>query len=53
MTAEIFKYLLTGSYVVLVYWLSWIGMRRTKDIGGFSIGNKDMSSIVINEFFTA
>lgn len=47
MAAEIFKYLLAGSYVVLVYWLSWVGMRRTKDIGGFSIGNKDMSPYII------
>ncbi len=47
MTAEIFKYVLTGSYIVLVYWLSWVGMRRTKDISGFSIGNKDMSPYVI------
>lgn len=47
MSVEIFKYLLTGGYVVLVYWLSWIGMRRTKDISGFSIGNKDMSPYLI------
>ncbi len=47
MSVEIFKYLLTGSYVVLVYWLSWVGMRRTKDISGFSIGNKDMSPYLI------
>jgi len=47
MSAELFKYLLTGGYVALVYWLSWVGMRRTKDIGGFSIGNKDMSPYLI------
>ncbi len=47
MSAEIFKYVLTGSYVVLVYWLSWVGMRRTRDIRGFSIGNKDMSPYLI------
>lgn len=46
-SAEIFKYVLTGSYVLLVYWLSWIGMRRTHDIKGFSIGNKDMSPYLI------
>ncbi len=45
--AEIFKYLLTAVYIVLVYWLSWVGMRRTKDINGFSIGNKDMSPYLI------
>jgi len=46
-SAEIFKYALTGGYVVLVYWLSWVGMRRTKDIRGFAIGNKDMSPYLI------
>ena len=47
MTPEIFKYLLCFAYVVIIYWLSWIGMRRTKDIRGFSIGNKDMSPVLI------
>lgn len=47
MANEIFKYLFSGCYVVLVYWLSWIGMRRTKDISGFAIGNKDMSPYLI------
>ena len=47
MTPEIFKYLVTFSYVCLVFWLSWIGMRRTTDIRGFSIGNKDMSPYLI------
>ncbi|CAA0082733.1 Sodium/pantothenate symporter [Zhongshania aliphaticivorans] len=46
-SAEIFKYVLSGTYVVLVYGLSWIGMRRTKDMGGFAIGNKDMSPYLI------
>ena len=47
MSAESFKYLITGGYVVLVYALSWIGMRRTKEFAGFSIGNKDMSPYLI------
>ncbi len=47
MSGEFFKYLVTGGYVVLVYILSWIGMRRTRDISGFSIGNKDMSPYLI------
>lgn len=47
MSVEIFKYLLAISYVALVYWLSWFGMRRTRDISGFSIGNKDMSPYII------
>ena len=47
MTPDLFKYLLTLAYVVLVFWLSWIGMRRTRDIRGFSIGNKDMNPYLI------
>tara|TARA_R110001583_G_scaffold409_5_gene3715 strand:+ start:709 stop:2145 length:1437 start_codon:yes stop_codon:yes gene_type:complete len=46
-SAEVFKYVLTGTYVILVYGLSWVGMRRTKDISGFAIGNKDMSPYLI------
>ncbi|GAB1262314.1 sodium:solute symporter family transporter [Aurantivibrio plasticivorans] len=44
---EIFKYGLMSAYMGLVFWLSWIGMRRTRDIQGFSIGNKDMSPILV------
>ncbi|GAB3285258.1 sodium:solute symporter family protein [Parahaliea aestuarii] len=47
MTPELFKYLVTTAYVALVFYLSWIGMRRTRDVRGFSIGNKDMSPYVI------
>lgn len=46
-SAEIFKYALSAAYVILVYGLSWVGMRRTKDISGFAIGNKDMSPYLI------
>ena len=47
MTPELFKYLLCGFYVLVIYALSWIGMRRTKDIKGFAIGNRDMSPYLI------
>ncbi len=47
MTPDIFKYLLLGFYVIVVYWLSWIGMRRTRDIRGFTIGNKDMNPYLV------
>lgn len=53
MTPEIFKYLVCAIYIVVIYWLSWIGMRRTKDIRGFSIGNKDMSPVLIGITFAA
>ncbi len=47
MTPELFKYLLLGFYVLAVYWLSWIGMRRTRDMQGFTIGNKDMNPYLV------
>ncbi|MFT5710735.1 MAG: sodium/pantothenate symporter [Halioglobus sp.] len=47
MTPEIFKYTITFIYVALVYYLSWVGMRRTKDVKGFAIGNKDMSPYLV------
>lgn len=53
MTPEIFKYAVCAVYIAVIYWLSWIGMRRTKDIKGFSIGNKDMSPVLIGVTFAA
>ncbi|TGD75782.1 sodium:solute symporter family protein [Mangrovimicrobium sediminis] len=47
MTPELFKYLIVGCYALLVYWLSWRGMRRTRSVEGFSIGNKDMSPYLV------
>ncbi|QFU77466.1 sodium:solute symporter family protein [Halioglobus maricola] len=47
MSPEIFKYLMVGGYALLVYWLSWLGMRRTRSVEGFSIGNKDMSPYLV------
>ncbi|WP_116368057.1 sodium:solute symporter family transporter [Parahaliea mediterranea] len=47
MTPDVFKYLVSAAYVALVFYLSWVGMRRTRDVRGFSIGNKDMSPYVI------
>jgi len=47
MTPDIFKYVLVAAYALLVYWLSWLGMRRTRSVEGFSIGNKDMSPYIV------
>lgn len=47
MTPEIFKYLLLGFYVVATLWLSWIGMKKTRDLKSFSIGNGDMSPYLV------
>lgn len=42
-----FKYALVAVYVALVFGLSWVGMRRTRDVQGFSIGNKDMNPFIV------
>ncbi len=47
MTPELFKYLLTGFFIFLTFYLSWIGMKKTKDMKGYAIGNKDMSPYLI------
>lgn len=47
MTAEIFKYGLLISFIALTFGLSWIGMQKAKSIKGFSIGNKDLSPILV------
>lgn len=47
MTPEIFKYALTGLFVFLTFYLSWIGMKKTKDMKGYAIGNKDMNPYLI------
>ena len=47
MDATLFKYLLIGGYAIIVYWLSWVGMRKTSSAASFAIGNKDMSPVLI------
>ncbi|WP_243748816.1 sodium:solute symporter family transporter [Pseudomaricurvus alcaniphilus] len=47
MTATLFKYLLVAFYALATLWLSYIGMRKTADLKGFSIGNKDMSPYLV------
>ena len=47
MTSEVFKYLVTFSFVAFTFYLSYIGMKKTKDLKGFAIGNKDMGPILI------
>ncbi len=53
MYPEIFKYALLTAFVGLTFWLSWIGMQKTKDIKGFAIGNKDINPIIIGITMTA
>lgn len=47
MSAEIFKYALTGLFVFITFYLSYLGMKKTKSLAGFSIGNKDMSPYLV------
>lgn len=47
MDATLFKYGLISAYALLVYWLSWVGMRKTATAEGFAIGNKDMSPVLV------
>jgi sodium/pantothenate symporter len=47
MGPEIFKYLLTASFVGVTFYLAQIGMRKTKSLKGFSIGNRDMGPVLI------
>lgn len=46
-TATLFKYLLLAFYAGATLWLSWVGMRKTADLKGFSIGNRDMSPYLV------
>ncbi len=47
MGPEIFKYALLIAFVALTFRLSWIGMKKTNDIKGFAIGNKDINPYFI------
>jgi sodium/pantothenate symporter len=39
--------LILGSYLVAVYWLSVLGMRKTKSLRSFAVGNKDMGPVLV------
>lgn len=43
----IFKYFFMLLYVGSTFYLSYIGMKKTKDLKGFAIGNKDMSPVLV------
>lgn len=38
---------LLGLYLVSVYWLSWIGMKKATTATGFAIGNRDMGPVFV------
>ena len=44
---EVFKIALVIIYVLLTYGLSLLGWRKAKSLAGFSVGNKDMSAVLI------
>jgi sodium/pantothenate symporter len=41
------KYGLLALYLGVVYWLSWVGMKKTTTLAGFSVGNKDMGPVLV------
>lgn len=41
------KYGLLAVYLGVVYWLSFVGMRKTTTLAGFSVGNKDMGPALV------
>ena len=43
----ILKYSLLTAFVCITYFLSYKGMKKTKDLKGFAIGNKDMNPYLI------
>ncbi|MBL6992165.1 MAG: sodium:solute symporter family protein [Bacteriovoracaceae bacterium] len=47
MSPELFKYLVMFIYIGLTFYLSYVGMKKTKSLSGFSIGNKDMSPYLV------
>ncbi len=47
MGPEIFKYVVMGAYVALTFYLSYLGMKKTRGLSGYSIGNKDMSPFLV------
>lgn len=47
MNPEVFKYLISIGFVLVTFYLSFIGMKKTKCIKSFSIGNKDMNPFLI------
>lgn len=40
-------FVLLGAYLVVLAWLGVLGMRRTKSLAGFAIGNRDMSPTLV------
>lgn len=36
-----------GAYVAVTTWLAWLGMRRTKDLASFALGNRDMGPVLV------
>lgn len=47
------KLSLLAVYLVAVYWLSWIGMRKTTSLVGFAIGNRDMGPVLVGVVMAA
>lgn len=47
MGPQIFKYALMASFILVTYWLSYKGMKKTTDLKSFSIGKGDMNPYMV------
>lgn len=36
-----------GAYIAITTWLAWLGMKRTKDLASFALGNRDMGPVLV------
>ncbi|MEM6994369.1 MAG: sodium:solute symporter family protein [Myxococcota bacterium] len=45
--SSVATFVLLGGYLVVLAWLGVAGMRRTKSLEGFAIGNRDMSPALV------
>jgi sodium/pantothenate symporter len=43
----LFAAIVLGAYLVAVFWLSIVGMRKTTSLQGFAIGNRDMGPVLV------
>jgi sodium/pantothenate symporter len=43
----LFAAIVLGAYLVVVFWLSVVGMRKTTSLQGFAIGNRDMGPVLV------
>ncbi|MCB9063360.1 MAG: sodium:solute symporter family protein [Halobacteriovoraceae bacterium] len=47
MTPEIFKYIIVAIFIFVTYYLSYLGMKKTKCLKSFSIGQGDINPYIV------